>query len=559
MSEIEANESIRTIQACQNAPACAGVKKIEAIALCWTRKELRIAYFCVFLIFFFISLQQQVHFNVVSYVTSSFMLLPLTGTTSVVSSVIGGIFRLATAKFIDIVGRPEGFILMVAFTTIGIIMMAATRNIETFTAAQIFYWIGFDGMGYVMDVFMADTSSPKNRALVYAFSTTPYIITTFIGPRIAATYLERTGWPWAYGTFAMIIPAIALPLIYVLYRNERKARKSGLIPELKCSRTLQNSISYYFFEFDVIGLILLSSGFVLILLPFSLASYQARGWASRKILILFTSGLVCSSGFAFWEKFLTPVSFIPFKLLKDSSIWGSCMLANFLFISFYLWDNNFLPFLQVVYGLSITNAGYISNIYSIGSCLWAVIFAGLLRATGRFKHLAILHLCLELLGVGLMIHFRQPSTYIGYVIMCQIFIAFASGGLVISEQMAVIAACSHETVAIPLALLALFSSLGGAIGTSISGAIITNKFPAILDRALPGNLTLNALIYGNLEKQLSYPFGTPEREAIIYAYVETMWYQTCIGAAFLLPCFFFLAVWDNFNLKKLESVPGTLL
>jgi hypothetical protein len=30
-------------------------------------------------------------------------------------------------------------------------------------------------MTYVMDVFMADTSSLKNRALVFAFATTPYI------------------------------------------------------------------------------------------------------------------------------------------------------------------------------------------------------------------------------------------------------------------------------------------------------------------------------------------------------------------------------------------------
>lgn len=224
-----------------------------------------------------------------------------------------------------------------------------------------------------------------------------------------------------------------------------------------------------------------------------------------------------------------------------------------------LWDNNFIAFLQVVYGLSVTNAGYISNIFSIGSCLWAVIFACLLRVIGRFKYLALSHLCLQLLGVSLMTYFRQPTSYIGYVIMCQIFIAFANGGLVISEQMAILAACPHETIAIPLALLALFSSLGGAIGTSISSVILTNKFPAALDRVLPGNATLNALLYGNLEKQLSYPFGTPERQAVLYAYAETMWYQTCIGAVFLIPCFLFIAVWENFNVEEMKTAPGNLL
>ena len=55
-------------------------------------------------------------------------------------------------------------------------MMAACKNVETYAAAQVFYWVGFNGMAYVLDVFMADTSSLKNRALVFAFSTTPYML-----------------------------------------------------------------------------------------------------------------------------------------------------------------------------------------------------------------------------------------------------------------------------------------------------------------------------------------------------------------------------------------------
>lgn len=58
------------------------------------------------------------------------MLLPLTGTTSVVSSVVGGVSRLATGKLIDTVGRPEGFILMVAFTTIGEHVKSRHEHVE---------------------------------------------------------------------------------------------------------------------------------------------------------------------------------------------------------------------------------------------------------------------------------------------------------------------------------------------------------------------------------------------------------------------------------------------
>ncbi|KAI1000501.1 MFS siderochrome iron transporter 1 [Podosphaera aphanis] len=529
-----------------------GITKIEAVSLTFARKELILIYFCIFLIFFVISLQQQIQFNVVSYVTSSFVLLPLTGTTSIISSVVAGVLRLPTGKFVDIVGRSEGFIIMTAFTTIGLVMMAATRNVQTFAAAQVFYWVGFDGMAYVMDVLMADTSNLENRALIFAFSTTPYIITTFIGPHIASIYLRTSGWPWAYGTFAIITPVITLPLLYTMGQSERKARRTGILSQSKGTRTITQSMKYYFIEFDVPGLILICAGFSLVLLTFSLKSYQAEGWDSVVIITMITVGIICLIGFAVWEKYVAPVTFLPVTLFRDPSILGACVLMNLLFISFYLWDSNFLPFLQVVHGLSIRDAGYINNIYSIGSCFWAVIFAGLIRVTGRFKYLSIIHLCLQIIGVGLMIHFRQPFFNLAYVVMCQILISFGGGGLVISAQMAVMAACPRKTFAIPLALLALFSSIGGAIGTAISGAIFTKKFPQVLKNELPGNQTLNDLLYGSVSTQLSYPFGTPEREAVLKAYGEAMWYQTIVATVVLVPCFFFILIWKDFKTQKTQ-------
>lgn len=209
-----------------------------------------------------------------------------------------------------------------------------------------------------------------------------------------------------------------------------------------------------------------------------------------------------------------------------------------------------------MHGLSITNTGYVTNIYSIGSCFWSVIVAVAIRKLGRFKWLAMTMLCLEILGVGLMIHFRQPDQGIGYVVMCQIFIAFGGGSLIICQEMAVMAAAPHENVASMLALIGLFSSVGGAIGQAISAAIYTTKFPAALDYALPGNATLNAELYGSIVNQLAYPIGTPERTAIIYAYGEAQFYLTLASTCFLVPCFFFIYLWQDFKVKELRQVKG---
>ncbi len=84
----------------------------------------------------------------------------------------------------------------------------------------------------------------------------------------------------------------------------------------------------------VIGLLLVSAGFVLFLLPFSLSTYQSTGWASGMIIAMLIIGILCLIAFVFHEKFLAKRSFIPFYLLKTPSVIGACLLAMFLFISF---------------------------------------------------------------------------------------------------------------------------------------------------------------------------------------------------------------------------------
>jgi hypothetical protein len=74
----------------------------------------------IFLVFFVVSLEQQTQFNLSYYVTSDFAALPLTGTTAIISQVIGGVVKLPTAKFVDLVGRAEGFAIMAAFATLGV-------------------------------------------------------------------------------------------------------------------------------------------------------------------------------------------------------------------------------------------------------------------------------------------------------------------------------------------------------------------------------------------------------------------------------------------------------
>jgi len=61
---------------------------------------------------------------------------------------------------------------------------------------------------------------------------------------------ETSGWPWGYGTFAIITPVITIPILVILYLNQRKALRDGLLVKEKSGRTLWQSVNFYFWEFD---------------------------------------------------------------------------------------------------------------------------------------------------------------------------------------------------------------------------------------------------------------------------------------------------------------------
>jgi hypothetical protein len=86
--------------------------------------------------------------------------------------------------------------------------------------------------------------------------------------------------------------------------------------------------------FIVIGLLLVSAGFSLVLLPFSLSSYQAKKWDSPLVISFFVVGGVCLIAFILYERFLARKSFIPFALMADRTVIGACALSTLFFTSF---------------------------------------------------------------------------------------------------------------------------------------------------------------------------------------------------------------------------------
>lgn len=534
-----------------------GVQAVQAATQVWSKRDKIVAFVSMWLITFFMSFCSSSISTLTVYVTSDFQKHSLTALTGVISSLVAGIWKLPYAKIMNIWGRPKALSIGITSYTVGLIMMASCRNVQTYCAAMTFYYMGYNMIDFSITVFIADSTKLKNRGLFIAYASSPWLITTWIyGYGVDSVIaVDGIGFRWFFGIVAILAPFVCSPLLVIFYLNEAKARKQGLIPPNPSRGTASQTLVYYLKEFDVVGLLILALGLSLFLLSFNIYSYQAEQWKSPLIICFIIFGALLIIAFGLWEKYGAPITFIPWHLLKNRTVIFTYTMAGSLYIGWYVWDSYFYSLLTVMFNQSTVHATYISNIYTMGSCFICLVYGLALRHYGKLKVYSLFWgVPLTMLGVGLMIMFRQPDVNIGYIVMCQIFIAFGGGVLVISEQTTLMAVSKQQDFPALLAVEAMIIAIGSAIGSTIAGAMWTGIFPARLAANLPaeelGNLTS---IYGDILVQQSYAWGTPARDAINLSYGQTQRYMLIAATCIYSVTIFSVALWENVDVRKMKQ------
>jgi hypothetical protein len=208
----------------------------------------------------------------------------------------------------------------------------------------------------------------------------------------------------------------------------------------------------------------------------------------------------------------------------------------------------YASYLQVVFDLSPAKAGYITNIYNLVSCSWAIIISFAFKYTDSYKWGAVVAVPVQILMTGLLIKFREPGTHLAFPIMVEVFAAMAGAMLVQIEQVAIMAAVPHKNMAV-----------GIAIGQTISVALWETIVPRKLAEYLPADkIHETEAIYATIEKQLSYAWSTPERQAIVRAYGDAQRLMLIAGTCALVPCFLWVYMLKNYRLSEHKERKGLM-
>lgn len=189
-------------------------------------------------------------FSLTNYVFAGFSSAPQVTTSYIASTIIGGVLKLPLGKTLNLWGRAEGLLASLLIYILGIIILAACNGPNAYCAGYIFYWIGYNCLYLTLQIFVADTTGLRNRAWAFAFVQTPFICTAFTAPLAVTSFINTSGWRWAFGVFAIVQPFVFAPLALVFKYYEKQAEKKGILRREGSGRSVGQSIVHYLHEFD---------------------------------------------------------------------------------------------------------------------------------------------------------------------------------------------------------------------------------------------------------------------------------------------------------------------
>ncbi|KAG1112397.1 hypothetical protein G6F40_006631 [Rhizopus arrhizus] len=473
-----------------------------------------------------------------TYITSYFNSLNLASLISVVLYIVETVLLPFYAKLADMVGRTESFAISIFFYVISGIVQAVAPNMDTLVGGQVIYALGVTGVAILGHVLIADITTSVNRGLFQAFYDFPAIVNIFVAPIVGEALVNANAWRWAYSMICFCISVTAIPLMTGLVRLESTVKKSNLLPPRnKQYRTWSETFRWFCNEIDVIGSILFIGALCMILLPLVLATSSWGGWNSPRTIGCLVGGVVCGIIFCIWEWKFAKKPVIPLGRWNTwTPIAGVLCCATVSIFHASNWTYH-ITYLQISRRASIVTSTYIDRSYDAIYLVSQILSGYLMKRFKVYRPIVFIGLSLLMIGIGLMIPARYPTSPTGFVVITQLIAGFGAGFIYVPILVAVQSSVPTPDIAIVTALYQIGGTIATSIGSSIAGAVWNGMLPTEFAKHVPGEYDLASLL-GDITYINALPEDQHEGTVIAYANVQRILSIVSLGIAVLAFIFF---------------------
>ncbi|KAJ5691990.1 hypothetical protein N7462_001413 [Penicillium macrosclerotiorum] len=509
----------------------AGVQRADLLRKAWTKQGLVIVFTGLFLCTLAINFADYSTQVYSAYTTSAFKQHSAMSAAKVVNNIARISAYPIIAKLGDVFGRAEMFILSIAASALGYVIYAACENIAQYMAAGIFEAIGSTGFALTQQVFVADMTSLVNRGI---WSTLPDSLTTvptlYLGSIVGEQILNHSTWRWGWGMWAIILPVASLPLICTMLFYQRRVpllkQTTSLLGFNPSQSWLQKAYQLLWVQLDLPGAILLLAGLSLLLVPLSLTgSTNSSLWTRGSFIAMIVLGVVFLILFGIWDAWFAKEPFVPYRMIRNRTVAAACLLGLLDFFHYSVFTVFFSSYLQVAGHFSAGAATRIDNSLRVAFQVAGIFAAFFMKYTKRSQIFVIFGVCLCVLGMGVLLYLVDMDGHVGNeasLVTAKSLIGIGRGFYQTAAQVSVQAVVSRQEVSVVTAVFFASMSVGGAIGTSVAGAIWRNTLPNKLQQYLPEDLKDQAnAIFGSIVVAQKYAEGTEARIAIDKSYRES--------------------------------------
>jgi EmrB/QacA subfamily drug resistance transporter len=337
--------------------------------------------------------------------------------------------------------------------SIGSLVAGTAPNMEVLIGARAVQGLGVGGLTALVQVVIASMVTPRERGRYSGYIGATFALATVSGPLIGGLIVDTPGLGWRWCFFVGLPVAVAA---FVLLQ-----------------KTLHLPLVRREVHIDYLGATLIVGGVSLLLVWVSLAGNQFA-WGSAASAGLVLAGLVVLA-LAVWVEMRVAIEpVIPLRLFQDrttalstsaSILIGVAMFGSTVYLSQYF---------QLARGMSPTHAGLMSMNMVLGLAVSSMLTGRIITRTGTWKRFLVGGMFTVIVGLTLLATMDATTSlwHIGF------YMAILGVGLGATMQNLVLAVQNNTAQAdmgAASSVVAFFRSMGGSIGVSALGAVLSHQ------------------------------------------------------------------------------------
>jgi EmrB/QacA subfamily drug resistance transporter len=365
-------------------------------------------------------------------------------------------------KLADLFDKKVLVQLSIVIFVAGSVMAGLSQTIPLLLTARVVQGIAMGGLTALAQAIIGSMIPPRDRGKYSGYMGAVMAVGTAGGPLLGGFIVDSPlGWRW---TFFVCVPlaVVALILLQITLKIQHVKRPAKI---------------------DWLGSILLTTGVSLLLIWVSFAGNpDYYDWWSWQSALMVGGGVALLALLVVVEsKVSQPI--IPLKIISERTtalaIWASVAVGVAMFGS-----STFLgQYFQVARGATPTEAGLLTLPMIAGNLIGSVLSGQLISRTGKWKRYLVAGSVLLIGGLGL----AGTMDHTTELWQSGVFTAILGLGLGMLMQNLVLAVqntVSASDIGTASASVAFFRSVGGAIGVSVLGAIMSNRVKELATQGL---------------------------------------------------------------------------